>query len=80
MLYDNEKRIVHDWITRYTREGNLDVVTGYFSVGALSFLADHLNIKTGKFRFILQEGFWKAIMQNIHRGFQEKGKLYYPYL
>jgi hypothetical protein len=43
MLIDNEIRKVHEWFTRYTKSGNLDSVTGYFTVGALAFLARRIN-------------------------------------
>jgi len=35
MLLDNENQNlkVHEWIAKYTEEGNLNIVTGYFTVG-----------------------------------------------
>jgi hypothetical protein len=36
MILDNEKHLkVHEWIVKYTEEGTIDIVTGYFTVGAL---------------------------------------------
>lgn len=54
MILDNEdKRKVHEWITRYTDEGNLDVVTGYFTVGALSWFSQSFNQKLCEIRIVL---------------------------
>jgi ERCC4-related helicase len=53
MLIDNEIRKVHEWFTRYTKSGNLDTVTGYFTVGALSFIARQIKDRIHKFRFVL---------------------------
>jgi len=41
MLLDNEnkKLKVHQWISKYTDDGTLDIVTGYFTIGALSYLS-----------------------------------------
>lgn len=41
MLIDNEngEYKVHEWITKYTETGKLDIVTGYFTIGALAHLA-----------------------------------------
>lgn len=55
MLLDNENRNkkVHEWLCDYTSDGTLDVVTGYFTVGALAYMADAINEKIAKFRFVL---------------------------
>jgi ERCC4-related helicase len=55
MLIDNENRNykVHEWISKYTENGTLDIVTGYFTVGALAYLAKTTNEKIKHFRFIL---------------------------
>ncbi|MBN1576395.1 MAG: DEAD/DEAH box helicase family protein [Chitinispirillaceae bacterium] len=53
MLIDNETRKVHEWFTRYTKNGNLDSVTGYFTVGALAFLSRQIKDRIHKFRFVL---------------------------
>jgi len=41
MLLDNENEHlkVHEWISKYTEEGQFDIVTGYFTVGALAYLS-----------------------------------------
>ncbi len=41
MLLDNENKNlkVHEWITKYTENGTLNIVTGYFTVGALAYLS-----------------------------------------
>jgi len=54
MLLDNEKRgKVYDWIEKYTKEGQLDVVTGYFTIGALAWLSDKVNGNVEQFRMVL---------------------------
>lgn len=55
MLLDNENSTnkVHEWIARYTEEGKLDVVTGYFTIGALAYLSKTTNNKIDQYRFIL---------------------------
>jgi len=47
MLLDNENQNlkVHEWIAKYTEEGNLNIVTGYFTVGALAYLSRTVNRK-----------------------------------
>lgn len=55
MLLDNENNNlkVHEWITKYTEDGTLDVVTGYFTVAALAYLSEATNAKIKEYRFIL---------------------------
>ncbi len=55
MILDNEnnKLKVHEWITKNTESGKLDVVTGYFTIGALAYLSAVTNHKIGFYRFIL---------------------------
>ncbi len=55
MLLDNknENVKVHEWISKYTEEGSLDIVTGYFTVSALAYLAKQTNDKIDKYRFVL---------------------------
>lgn len=55
MLIDNENKNlkVHEWISKYVEEGHMDVVTGYFTVSALAFLARETNSKIREFRFVL---------------------------
>lgn len=55
MILDNENANlkVHQWITKYTDEGKLDIVTGYFTIGALAYLSNHVNEKISHFRLVL---------------------------
>lgn len=55
MILDNENENlkVHEWITKYTQSGNLSIVTGYFTIGALSYLSKNTNDKIGEYKFIL---------------------------
>ncbi len=55
MLLDNENKNlkVHEWVARYTEKGKLNIVTGYFTVGALAYVAQQVNNKVTKFNFIL---------------------------
>lgn len=55
MLIDNENKNykVHEWIAKYTETGKLDIVTGYFTVGALAYLSKTTNEKIEYFRFVL---------------------------
>ena len=50
---ENEQLKVHEWITKYTEDGKLDIVTGYFTVGALAYLSFRVNEKINHFRFVL---------------------------
>ena len=55
MILDNENENlkVHEWISKYTEEGKLDIVTGYFTIGALAYLSKSVNDKIDEFRLIL---------------------------
>jgi len=55
MILDNEteEKKVHQWITDYNVEGKMDIVTGYFTIGALAWLSKTLNDKISEFRFVL---------------------------
>lgn len=55
MIIDNEnqKLKVHEWITKYNEKGTLDVVTGYFTIGALAYLSKSTNDKIENYRFVL---------------------------
>lgn len=59
MLLDNKTKTeeseyykVFDFIKKYTEQGGLDLVTGYFSVNALALMNDDIN-QAEKFRMIL---------------------------
>ena len=55
MILDNgnDNLKVHEWIEKYNEEGVFDLVTGYFTISALAFLAEKTNEKIEKYRFIL---------------------------
>ena len=55
MILDNqnENLKVHEWISKYTEEGKFDIVTGYFTIGALAFLSKKVNDKISNFRLVL---------------------------
>jgi len=55
MILDNENDNlkVHEWISKYTDEGELDIVTGYFTIGALQYLSQQVNQKIDSFRMVL---------------------------
>jgi ERCC4-related helicase len=55
MILDNENENlkVHEWITKYTQTGKLSIVTGYFTVGALSYLSRVTKDKIHEYKFIL---------------------------
>jgi hypothetical protein len=51
MILDNENQNlkVYEWIKQYTEEGAIDIVTGYFTVGALAYLSQQVNQKITKY-------------------------------
>jgi len=49
----NESKKVYEWIEQYTDDGTFDVVTGYFTIGALAWLSNKINEKTSKFQMVL---------------------------
>jgi len=55
MILDNENENlkVHEWIRKYTEEGKLDIVTGYFTIGALEYLSKSINDNIEQFRLVL---------------------------
>lgn len=55
MILDNENNNlkVHEWISKYTDQGELDIVTGYFTIGALAWLSQNVNEKISNFRLVL---------------------------
>ncbi len=55
MILDNENENlkVHEWVSSYTEEGKLDIVTGYFTIGALAWLSKEVNEKISDFRLVL---------------------------
>ena len=53
MILDNKNKKVHKWIEKYSEEGEFDIVTGYFTIGALTYFSKVTNEKIKKYRFIL---------------------------
>ena len=55
MILDNENENlkVHDWVSTYTENGKMDIVTGYFTIGALAWLSLKINEKISEFRLVL---------------------------
>lgn len=55
MIIDNENKNpkVHEWITYNTKNGNLDIVTGYFTIGALAYISEKINNDIKQYRLIL---------------------------
>lgn len=55
MILDNENENlkVHEWISSYTEQGKLDIVTGYFTIGTLAWLSKNVNDKITDFRLVL---------------------------
>jgi hypothetical protein len=54
MLLDNSKdsTTVFRWLEDHIDNGDMDIVTGYFTIGALQWLSENFNSKIDKFRFI----------------------------
>ncbi len=61
MILDNENKNlkIHEWITKYTKAGKLNLVTGYFTIGGLNFLDKRINDKIHQFRVVSKE-FWRT--------------------
>ncbi|HIC10024.1 MAG TPA: helicase, partial [Campylobacterales bacterium] len=57
MVIDNRgsNKTVFEWIKEYTGDGTLDIVTGYFTIGALNRLSQVTNGKVRRYRFILSD-------------------------
>lgn len=55
MILDNENQNlkVHEWIAKYTEAGTVDIVTGYFTIGALAYLSKQVNQQITNFRLVL---------------------------
>ena len=55
MLVDNHSTEfkVHSFIQQYINDGSMDIVTGYFTVGALCHFANLTNEKIAQYRIIL---------------------------
>jgi len=55
MILDNQNQNlkVYEWIAKYVRTGEMSVVTGYFTIGALAYLARVTNQHIEKYKFVL---------------------------
>ena len=55
MILDNNNgnKKVYEWIKDYTEKGQMEVVTGYFTVGALAYLSKQVNEKISEFKLVL---------------------------
>jgi ERCC4-related helicase len=55
MILDNENENlkVHEWVSKYTDQGKFDIVTGYFTIGALAWLSKKVNEKIDNYRLVL---------------------------
>ncbi|MCC7317063.1 MAG: DEAD/DEAH box helicase family protein, partial [Bacteroidales bacterium] len=55
MILDNENanKKVYEWISDFTEQGKFDIVTGYFTIGALAWLSKEVNDKILEFRLVL---------------------------
>jgi len=55
MILDNknENQKVYEWLREYTESGKMDIVTGYFTIGALAYLSRQINKKIKNFRMVL---------------------------
>ncbi|MDR2694549.1 MAG: phospholipase D-like domain-containing protein, partial [Chitinispirillales bacterium] len=53
MLLDNSdgKKVV-EWLEKYVETGEMDIVTGYFTVGALEWLGEKFSEKINLFRLV----------------------------
>lgn len=53
MILDNsDKKTVYKWLEKNAETGEMDIVTGYFTVGALCWLSEKFNEKINKLRLI----------------------------
>lgn len=57
MILDNQNQNlkVYEWIAKYVRTGEMSMVTGYFTIGALAYLARVTNQHIEKYKFVLGE-------------------------
>ena len=55
MILDNknENQKIYEWLREYTESGRIDIVTGYFTIGALAYLSRQVNNKIKNFRLVL---------------------------
>ena len=55
MILDNlNKNLkIYEWIEQNIHNGSFDIVTGYFTIGAIAFLSEKTNNKIEEYRFII---------------------------
>lgn len=55
MILDNQNKHlkIHEWIEQNIHNGSFDIVTGYFTIGAIAFLSENTNNKIAEYRFII---------------------------
>ena len=55
MILDNENKNlkIFEWVEKNTEEGKMDIVTGYFTIGALAYWAKVTQEKVAHYRFLL---------------------------
>jgi ERCC4-related helicase len=55
MILDNQNKHlkIHEWIEQNIHNGSFDIVTGYFTIGALAFLSEKTNEKINEYRFVI---------------------------
>jgi superfamily II DNA or RNA helicase len=55
MILDNQNKNlkIYEWIEQNIHNGTFDIVTGYFTIGALSYLSEKTNEKINEYRFII---------------------------
>ena len=63
---ENEYFKVFDFIKNYTESGQLDMVTGFFSVSALSNMLDQINFAQKAVQFLQQE---KVFVKTVQKNF-----------
>jgi superfamily II DNA or RNA helicase len=49
---NEEKLKVFEWISKYNEEGDLDIVSGYFTIGALAYISEITKEKIKNYRFV----------------------------
>ncbi len=66
MILDNQNDNlkVHEWIHKYTETGKLEIVTGYFTIGALAYLSNSVNEKIQEFNLVLGDIVSVDVLEN----------------
>ena len=66
MILDNQNNNlkVYEWLSKYINSGELSLVTGYFTIGALAYLSDLNKDLISKYRIILGDIYRRAGFPN----------------